>query len=391
MVKERITELQKLFSDELFEHVVPFWLKYSLDRDNGGYFSCLDRNGIVYDTDKFSWMQGREIWMFSKLCSQYGVRTEWLEAAQLGADFMREHACAPNGDVYFALDRYGKPLIEPYNIYSDCFLCMGYAEYSRVSGQSWAKDEALRLYNRIQMRKDNPKGNWTKKVPGSRSLCEVSFPMIQMSMVRELKGYLPDETIMPVIEETFEIFFSRHVDRKLKCVFECVLPNGEHLFDVMDGRLLNMGHALETLWMVMDVANSLGETKVVEDCADIMLWCIERGWDNQYGGIYYFQDYLGHPTEKLESSMKLWWVHVESLCAMLLAHKLTGSAEHEKWFNKICDYCFTHFSDRDGGGEWFGYLDRQGSPALTLKGGKWKGFFHLPRSLMLCEQWLRSM
>lgn len=34
------------------------------------------------------------------------------------------------------------------------------------------------------------------------------------------------------------------------------------------------------------------------------------------------------------------------------------------------------------GGEWYGYLNRQGEVLLHLKGGKWKGCFHVPRALM---------
>ena len=36
------------------------------------------------------------------------------------------------------------------------------------------------------------------------------------------------------------------------------------------------------------------------------------------------------------------------------------------------------------GGEWFGYLTRRGERLLDLKGGKWKGCFHVPRALYLC-------
>ncbi|MGI6049153.1 MAG: AGE family epimerase/isomerase, partial [Petrimonas sp.] len=31
--------------------------------------------------------------------------------------------------------------------------------------------------------------------------------------------------------------------------------------------------------------------------------------------------------------------------------------------------------------EWWGYLNRQGEVLLNLKGGKWKGCFHVPRGL----------
>ena len=108
------------------------------------------------------------------------------------------------------------------------------------------------------------------------------------------------------------------------------------------------------------------------------------------GGLFYYQDYMGYPTDKLESQMKLWWVHAEAINAFLLAYKLTGSQEHLEWFHRLHAYSFEHFSDREYG-EWYGYLDRQGNPAFGLKGGKWKGFFHLPRMLMVCERWLAEM
>ena len=50
------------YKSELLDRVIPFWLEKSQDAEFGGYFTCLDRDGSVYDTDKFIWMQGREVW-----------------------------------------------------------------------------------------------------------------------------------------------------------------------------------------------------------------------------------------------------------------------------------------------------------------------------------------
>ncbi len=386
----QIKTLRAAYRDELFESVIPFWLNHSLDRECGGYFACLDRDGTVFDTDKFAWMQGREIFTFLKLCSVYGTQPEWLEAAQLGLDFMRAHGRAANGDFYFSLDRAGNPLVAPYNIFSDCFMCTALSEYHKVTGEERAREEAVALYRRIQVRKDNPKGIWTKQIPGARNLCAMALPMIQMMMARELAGVLPESELAPVIEENLEIIRRRHIDHDLKMMFERVLPDGGHMFSVMEGRLLNPGHALEVLWFMMDVANGMGRQDIVEEAGEVMLWCIERGWDEKYGGIFYYMDYENRPTEKLESAMKLWWVHAEALCAFLLAYKLLGRKEHLDWFLRLSDYSFSHFSDREYG-EWYGYLTREGEPAFTLKGGKWKGFYHLPRMLLTCEQWLGEM
>ena len=71
----------------------------------------------------------------------------------------------------------------------------------------------------------------------------MAMPMIQMMMARELRGFVPDAELNPIVQENLDLFFRRHVDRERKCVFERVLPDGGHLFDVMEGRLLNPGHA----------------------------------------------------------------------------------------------------------------------------------------------------
>lgn len=50
------------YRDELLQRVVPFWLEHSVDREYGGYFTSLERDGTVFDTDKWVWLQGREVW-----------------------------------------------------------------------------------------------------------------------------------------------------------------------------------------------------------------------------------------------------------------------------------------------------------------------------------------
>ncbi|MDY0303218.1 MAG: AGE family epimerase/isomerase [Sphaerochaeta sp.] len=389
-----LLKLEKKYSGELFDNVIPFWLRYSLDKECGGYCSCIDYDGTVFDTDKYAWMQGREIFVFSKLCILYGIKDEWRNAAKHGVDFMLAHGKAMNGDYYFALDRSGRPLIQPYNIFSDCFLCIGFADYSLIAEteeeRTRAKDEALRLYQRIQIRKSNPKGVWSKQVPGGRSLQVMSMPMIEAMLAIELQGFLGDDVVQQKEDEVLRLFLDRHVDRNRKCVFERVNPDGSLMLDVMEGRLLNPGHALEILWFLMTIAEGRHDQATIDDLSEIMLWCIDRGWDEKYGGIFYYRDYENRPLDKFESDMKLWWVHVEAINAFLLAWKLTGKPIFRDWFLKIDEWTWSHFPDHEHG-EWYGYLSRQGEVASTLKGGKWKGFFHLPRMLYTCSGWLKEM
>ena len=55
---------------------VKFWLEHGMDPVNGGVYTCLDRKGEIFSTDKSVWMQGRCGWTFAYLCHVYGVKDE---------------------------------------------------------------------------------------------------------------------------------------------------------------------------------------------------------------------------------------------------------------------------------------------------------------------------
>ena len=88
MTGKDFEKLAVKYRKELYDNVLPFWLEKSQDKEYGGYFSCLDRDGSVYDTDKFIWLQGREVWMFAMLYNSLEKRPEWLECAVQGAEFL---------------------------------------------------------------------------------------------------------------------------------------------------------------------------------------------------------------------------------------------------------------------------------------------------------------
>jgi N-acylglucosamine 2-epimerase len=93
------------------------------------------------------------------------------------------------------------------------------------------------------------------------------------------------------------------------------------------------------------------------------------------------------PVQEYWHDMKFWWPHNEAIIATLLAWHITGDAKYAQWHKLVHDWSFAHFPDPEHG-EWFGYLHRDGTPSVTLKGNLWKGPFHLPRMLWYCSELL---
>jgi len=61
---------KELYRKELMDNVIPFWEENSPDTEYGGFFTCLDRQGVVFDTNKFMWPQGRQVWFFLMIYNQ---------------------------------------------------------------------------------------------------------------------------------------------------------------------------------------------------------------------------------------------------------------------------------------------------------------------------------
>ncbi|MDR0714603.1 MAG: AGE family epimerase/isomerase [Bacteroidales bacterium] len=367
------------YKNELIENIIPFWEKNSPDKKYGGYFTCLDRRGKVFDTDKFMWLQGRQLWFFSMICNRIERRQSWIDVALSGARFMERYGTDKAGNWYFSLTREGKPLVQPYNIFSDCFACMGFAEFYKTTREKVYRDIALKTFRNIQARSTNPKAVYNKRYPGTRPLKNFSLPMIMCNLSLILEEIIgsdeADRTVTPLLHEIMDVFYQKQSG----LITESVAPDGSFC-DCFEGRVVNPGHVNEAMWFIMDLAVRYNDQALMRQTVDILLRSIHFGWDEQFGGIFYFRDIKGYPPQQLEWDQKLWWVHIETLIALLKGYRLTGDVRCKEWFIRLHDYTWAHFRDKEYP-EWYGYLNRQGDPLLTLKGGKWKGCFHVPRGL----------
>lgn len=381
------SKLAEQYKDELLSNVVPFWLTNSQDGEYGGYYTCLTREGNVFDTDKFIWLQGRQVWLFSYLYNKVEKRQEWLDCAVQGAEFLRKYGHDGEYNWYFSLTREGKPLVAPYNIFSYTFAAMAFGQLSVATGKDEYAEIAKITYQKILSRMDNPKGKWNKALDG-RALKNFALPMIMCNLSLEIEYLLDEETLNKTIEtclhEVMDVFYRP----ELGIVVESVTVDGR-LSDSFEGRLVNPGHAIEAMWFIMDLGVRLNRPGLIEKAVSIALKMVNYGWDCKHEGIFYFMDRLGYPPQQLEWDQKLWWVHIETLICMSKGYQLTGSEECLKWFEKVHRYAWTHFKDTEYP-EWYGYLNRRGEVLLPLKGGKWKGCFHVPRGMYQCWKTLEA-
>ncbi|MCI9628686.1 MAG: N-acylglucosamine 2-epimerase [Eggerthellaceae bacterium] len=392
-VKKRLEAERNWIKDQL-ETCVAFWLEHGIDSVNGGVYTCLDRQGNVYSTDKSVWMQGRCAWTFSYLCRLYGVRPEWMEAAKSCLDFLEDHCINHDagGRLYFTVTAEGAPLRQRRYNFSEGFYCIANAEYYGISGQSVYLERARRAYKLIYDLNnaliEDPTHMGPKTIPETRSTKALGDPMIFLNIIGIMRRVDPDNTAEydAHAKECTDRIINEHFRPELGCTLESVNADGEPELHYTAGRVVNPGHDIECSWFMMDEANYRSDAKLHEVAEQIFRLAIEAGWDKEYDGILYFIDALGKPTEAYEHDMKLWWPHNEAMIASSKAYRDTQDIYYLEWFFRVMDYVREHFADPEYG-EWYGYLRRDGLPTMPpTKGSTFKGPFHVPRALCMTER-----
>ena len=392
-VKEYIKSWAESYKKDLTENIMPFWMKYGLDRENGGVYTCVDRDGSLMDTTKSVWFQGRFAFICSFAYNNVEKNQEWLDAAKSTLEFIEKHCFDEQGHMYFSVTAEGKPLRKRRYVFSETFAAIAMSEYALATGdQHWAK-RAIQVFEDTQRFLATP-GFLPAKFEADVKLQGHSIVMILINVGSCIRKVVDDPKLTKQIDESIEKLKKYFIHPEFKCLLETVGENGEFI-DTNMTRTINPGHCIETSWFIMEEAKLRGWDKPMFDLAlQVFDWSWDWGWDKQYGGIINFRDCKNLPSQDYSQDMKFWWPQCETIIASLYAYLGTGDEKYLYRHERISEWTYAHFPDAEYG-EWYGYLHRDGTVAQPAKGNLYKGPFHVPRMMikgyMLCQEILKKL
>jgi N-acylglucosamine 2-epimerase len=383
-----INNLASFYKDELLESTVPFWFPRSYDQEHGGFLLMRDEDGSLIDDDKAVWIQGRATWLLATLYNTVEQRQEWLDGAKLGFDFLNQHCFDTDGRMFFHVTKDGKPIRKRRYFFSETFYVIAAAAYAKASGDQYAAQRARAVFSDCIAYATEP-GKLVPKFTDVRPAKGIGVPMIMMNTAQQLRETIGDPRCDDLIEGWINQIEKDFVKDDIACVMEQVAPDGQ-IIDHIDGRTLNPGHAIEGAWFILHEAKYRGNKAAWIDLGCRMIdYMWERGWDKEYGGLFYFRDVYGKPVQEYWHDMKFWWPHNEAIIATLLAYQITGKDKYATMHKMVHEYAYTHFRDQRNG-EWYGYLHRDGRLSQAAKGNLFKGAFHVPRQEWYCWQLLKD-
>ncbi|MGL5979436.1 MAG: AGE family epimerase/isomerase [Phocaeicola sp.] len=393
MTAEQFTYLKQCsekYVGDLTGNIMPFWLKYGLDVENGGVYTCLDREGQLMDSTKSIWFQGRFGYICAYAYNHIAPNEEWLNASLNCIEFLEKNGFDTDGHMYFTVTAEGSPVQKRRYVFSECFAAMAMAEYAKATGSLHYAEKALMLFKSIHRMLNTPGFLQPKTMVEARGH---SITMMLINVAVVIKQVISDEILEKQVKESLYDIEHYFLHPEYKVLLEMVTPTGE-LIDTCAGRTINPGHCIETAWFMMEAAPiSSNKSHINQLALTILDWSYDWGWDSEFGGIINFKDCKNFPHQDYSQDMKFWWPQCETLIAALYAYKISGDTKYLDMHRAIHEWIYKHLVDVDFG-EWYGYLHRDGSVAQPAKGNIFKGPFHIPRMLvkahLLCKEILEE-
>lgn len=388
------------YKNDLLHNIMPFWMEHGFDREHGGVYTCLDRDGTLIDTTKSVWFQGRFGFIAAFAYKNVEQNDTWLTASKSCIDFIEQHCIDADGRMFFEVKADGTPLRKRRYLFSECFAAIAMAEYAIATKDKSYVERAMDMFRLIRHYAETPGLLSPKYLPALE--CQGhSLTMILIntaSRIREaaelLGGKAEDINLLNMqIDMSLQALERYFIHPEFKALLETVGPKGEFI-DTGMGRTINPGHCIETAWFILEEARYRGWDEHLKQLAlTIFDWSWQWGWDEKFGGIINFRDCRNLPPQDYSQDMKFWWPQCESIIASLYAFDATGDEKYLERHQLISDWTYRFFPDKEYG-EWYGYLHRDGSVAQPAKGNIFKGPFHVPRmmikSLMLCNEILKK-
>lgn len=385
-----ISKFKKDVEQELFS-ILDYWLKYAIDKVNGGFIGKIDNeNNVDASAPKGAVLNARILWSFSAAYNQYKNKN-YLDTATRAFEYIEKHFFDKEfGGIFWTVDAKGNMLDSKKQIYAQAFCIYGLSEYYIASQTTRALDTALELFNSIEEYSYDAlmKGyleaftrEWVEPDDFRLSAKDANEKKTMNTHLHIIEAYSnlykvhPASALKNKIIELLELFDKYFINKKtfhLKLFFDEAWNEKPNV--------ISYGHDIEAAWLLQRCAEIIEEKnwiQIFKQHAIKIADAAAEGLDNNSGLWYEFE-----PSHQTITKEKHWWVQAEAIVGFFNAWQLSGDEKYLHYAINNWQFIKQYIIDKING-EWFwgireDYSIMQSEDKISL----WKCPYHNTRACL---------
>lgn len=386
-----------VFRDTLQHNVLQFWIDHALDKEDGGLLGRLDRAGHpIPPGDKSVVLISRSLWSFSEAYRRY-PDPAYQKMAEECLKFLREKMWdKQHGGYYFMVSREGRVLDATKQLNPMSYVMEGLAEYALAFHDAQAAREALDLFEVIDKHAhDNEHGGYRiaftedwqfiknyedgPNAAGSFGRKSYDWHLGLVEALATLYDATGDIRVRLRLNELLNIFVDKIVDAETGYGRYYFTDDWKVADRDGDSKQSEYGLDLEASWLLVEAAERVGrnqDPKIRRASLALVDHALRYGFDQQHGGVYRY----GPATGPADNRDMEWWQQCEALVAFLNAYHLTGDAKYWQAFDLEARFVTDRFVDHQYG-EVYTAIFHDGKIG-SEKVGPWKAQYHVTRAFL---------
>lgn len=401
------------------------WYPQSMDTVYGGFLTTFTYDfKPTGQQDKMIVTQARHTWTNAKASQLYPATNYYKTGAKHGFRFLKDVMWDKKHGGFFTLvDRQGtvRNTDSAKTAYGNAFGIYALSAYYAASGDTSALNLARKAFLWLEKGSHdsrykgyyqhlNTQGAPIERETTASSTSDVGYKDQNSSIhlleaFTELYAVWPDALVRRRLEEMLMLIRDTITSPKgyLTLFFK---PDWKPVSfrDFADSIVLkhrnldhvSFGHDVETAFLLLEASHALGiknDIKTLRVAKRMVDHALQHGWDNKAGGFYdegyYFKN---KPGITIIKETKNWWAQAEALNTLLLmADRFPDDKmQYFRKFKQLWHYAQTYLIDHEYGDWYEGGLDKEPQKRKALKGHIWKATYHQYRALSHCIQQLRK-
>ncbi|MDX1284284.1 MAG: AGE family epimerase/isomerase [Draconibacterium sp.] len=369
--KSELLHYKSIFSNELHENILPFWVRYAPEKEGNGFYGAVDLKGNpIKNANKSVVLNARILWTFAA-AAKSSDKKEYAEMADRAYHVLINDFEDKKYSGYFMeLTQDNQPANDIKHTYAQAFVIYAFCKYFEFRPVDDVMKKIQSFYNLFEEKAKDQIGykeaftrDW--KLYSENRMADNNEPKSMNTHLHILEAYAALYKVWkaPEVKKGLAELIGLFLDKIIRTEGHLGIFFDESFKETESSKgICSFGHDIEAAWLLWEAAEILDNrslTKRLEPLVIKMVDNIEKVAIDKHGGIFLESTRFGSHVK----TNKHWWQQAETLVGFMNAFQLTGNVKYWEVVKQTWDFINKYLIDHKYG-EWFTKLNRFGVPYL---------------------------